>query len=237
MRIAILSNTLPAALPIYDKLVATGHDEVFVVLSPPFRGSARRNLSQHVARWVIKKGRWQSLRLMISGRVILLAQTLDHPKSVSKLKELHPDVGLHKSGTIYRLVTIDCFRHGILNAHIGMLPKYRGRSVMEWTVLQGDAPGISVFFVDSGIDTGKRIVLSEKVDISHCRSIAKAKDYLFNLDAEFYARAIELLKSGISEFKINDGSGRRYYVMSKLFHDVADKCLQIGNRQLAIGNT
>jgi methionyl-tRNA formyltransferase len=236
LRIAILSNTLPAALPIYDKLAGTGHGDVFVVLSPPSRDSASRDLFRHLARWAIKKRRWQSLRLVIGRRVILLTETLNHPKSVLRLKKLDPDVGIHKSGTIYRQVTIDCFRLGILNAHIGTLPEYRGRSVMEWSLLQGDRPGISVFFIDTGIDTGRRIVFSETVDISHCRSVSEAKDYLFNLDAQFYSRALELIESGTFQSEVNEGSGRRYYVMSKLFHDVADKCVQIGNRQPGIGN-
>ena len=182
-----------------------------------------------MARWAIKGGRLTSLRLLCSRRLVLLWRPLDHPASLSKLAAKSFDVGLHKTGNIYRQETIDCFRLGILNAHIGLLPKYRGRCVMEWSILQGDPTGISVFFVDTGIDTGRRMVLSEEVDVSNWTSISGAKDYLFNLDAAFYRRAIVLLNSGDPTYEDNDGSGRRYYVMSKLFQSVTEKCLQLNN--------
>ncbi|HEX6187504.1 MAG TPA: hypothetical protein VFZ40_05460, partial [Pyrinomonadaceae bacterium] len=98
----------------------------------------------------------------------------------------------------------------------------------------GDPTGISVFFVDAGIDTGERIVLSETVDVSHCRTIAEAKQYLFDQDARVYRRAIEKLQQDEKSFQSNDGSGKRYYVMSKLFEDVAQQNLAIGNRQSQI---
>jgi folate-dependent phosphoribosylglycinamide formyltransferase PurN len=103
-------------------------------------------------------------------------------------------------------------------------------------LLQGDPTGISVFFVDAGIDTGERIVLSETVDVSRCRTVAEAKQYLFDQDAKMYRRAIEMLQKNEASFQTNDGSGKRYYVMSKLFQDVAAKCLA-DNPRSAIRNS
>ena len=221
MRIGILANSLPAALRIYDEAKAVPGAEVFVLLAPLGNGG----LSEHIARFVAKSGRRKSLRLISKRAVVRFRKPLQDPDTISQLKQLRLDVGLHKSGQIYPAETIACFRLGILNAHIGLLPKYRGRSVMEWSLLQGDPTGISVFFVDAGIDTGERIVVSEAVDVSHCRTIAEAKQCLFDQDAHLYRRAIEMLQNNETSFQTNDGSGKRYYVMSKLFQDVAAKCL------------
>ena len=221
MRIGILANSLPAALRIYDEAKAVPGAEVFVLLAPLGGGG----LSEHIARFVAKSGRRKSLKLISKRAVVRFRKPLQDPDTISQLKQLRLDVGLHKSGQIYPAETIACFRLGILNAHIGLLPKYRGRSVMEWSLLQGDPTGISVFFVDAGIDTGERIVVSEAVDVSHCRTIAEAKQYLFDQDAHLYRRAIEMLQNNETSFQTNDGSGKRYYVMSKLFQDVAAKCL------------
>ena len=236
MRIAILANTLPAALPIYDELKRDSDSEVFVILCPVSPDSALRELFQHCARWIVKRARWQSLRLLLEGRVFFFRNTLDHPKALTRLSKLNLELGLHKSGTIYRESTINCFRLGILNAHIGMLPAYRGRSVMEWAVLEGNQVGISVFFIDAGVDTGERIVLTEEVDISNIDSLAGAKQCLFSLDAVFYRRALDLLSSGQVNYQRNGLSGRRYYVMSKLFNDVAEKVFSISNQQSTISN-
>ncbi|HEV2905324.1 MAG TPA: formyltransferase family protein, partial [Pyrinomonadaceae bacterium] len=231
MRIGILANSLPAALRIYDEAQAVPGVEVFVLLAPL---GSDGGLFKHVARFVAKSGREKSMKLVGKGAVVRFRKPLQDPETVSRLQQLKLDVGLHKSGNIYSRDTIECFRLGILNAHIGLLPKYRGRSVMEWSLVQGDPTGISVFFVDAGIDTGERIVLSETLDVWHCQSIAEAKQYLFECDARVYRRAIEKLQQDETPFQNNDGSGKRYYVMSKLFQDVAQKNLTIGNRQAQI---
>jgi methionyl-tRNA formyltransferase len=236
MRIGILANSLPAAANIYHEIKSVPGAEVFVLLSPADERSSWSGLVSQLARVAVKPGRAKTLKLISQRAVTRFSRPLHDRETISRVKEMKLDIGLHKSGNIYRRETIECFRLGILNAHIGLLPKYRGRSVMEWSLLQGDPIGISVFFVDEGIDTGRSIVLSETVDVSHCKTIAEAKQHLFDQDARVYRRAIEQLAKPNTEFQINDGSGRRYYVMSRLFQDVAQQCLAISNRQSEIGN-
>jgi len=169
---------------------------------------------------------WRLPQLLRAGKVVLFSESLDHPKTLSRIKELNLDIGLHKSEAIYRDPTIHAFRLGILNAHIGLLPKYRGRCVMEWSILQGDRTGVSVFFIDAGIDTGERIVLSREIDVSGFDSIREAKSHLFSHDAECFKTAIQNLQCKDFQFETNDGSGARYYVISDLFHSVADNLLK-----------
>ncbi|MDT4954040.1 MAG: methionyl-tRNA formyltransferase [Acidobacteriota bacterium] len=226
MRIGILANSLSAALKIYDEAKAVPDCELFILLCPTPGESRRRNILRHVARLFLKRGGLKSLRLILSRKVVLFSRALDHADTLERLEKLKLDVGLHKAGVIYRKATIKTFRLGILNPHIGILPGYRGRNVMEWALLEGGPVGITVFFIDSGIDTGNRIVLREEVDISGYKSIQEARQYLFDLDAIFFRRALELLRSENFEYKLNDNSGRRYYVMSKLFQSVAENNLR-----------
>ena len=226
MRIAILSSTLPSALRIYDEIEALPDLDLYILLCRARRETRERNLFKHLARFVLKGQRLRGLRLLMKGRVLLFRHPLDDPRTVALLEELRLDLGLHNLGDIYRAPTISAFRLGILNPHIGILPQYRGRSVLEWALLEGGPTGITVFFIDEGIDTGERIVLREEVDVSHCGSTASAKAYLFNLDAVFFRRALELLRSEGFSFQHNDGSGPRYYVMSRLFQNVADELLR-----------
>ena len=221
MRIGILAHSFSSAFEIYKAI--SGH-EVFIILSPSPRRSARTSYLANLVRVTLKG--FKSLRLFANGRLTFLHGPLHDPKSVATLKKLNLDVGLHKAGVIYRDVTIDAFRLGILNHHIGLLPAYRGRSVLEWSILQGDPVGVTVFFIDTGIDTGARILLSEEVDISKCRSVTEAKQYLFSLDKVFFPRALALLSEGDQAFQLNDGSGPRYFVMSKLFTGVVEQLLQ-----------
>ena len=44
---------------------------------------------------------------------------------------------------------------GVINCHAGALPRYRGRNVLNWALINGEQTfGVSVHYVDEGIDTG-----------------------------------------------------------------------------------
>lgn len=229
MRIGILAHSFSSAFAIYQAVEQVPGHDVFIILSP---SPHRSTLTNHLANLTrlgsasLKGFDSKPLQLLTSGRLIFLRHALHDERSVATLKSLKLDVGLHKTGVIYRDVTIDAFRLGILNHHIGILPAYRGRSVVEWSILQGDPVGITVFFIDTGIDTGSRVLISEEVDISSCRSVTEAKQYLFDLDRVFFPKALALLSDSKPTFGVNDDSGRRYFVMSKLFQGVVGQLLQ-----------
>ena len=228
MRTGILAHSFSSAFAIYQAVEDVPGQDVFIILSPSPHRSTLTNYFANLARMTVtslKSFDAKPLQLLTSGRLIFLGHALHDERSVATLKKLNLDVGLHKAGVIYRDVTINAFRLGILNHHIGILPAYRGRSVVEWSVLQGDPVGITVFFIDTGIDTGSRVLLSEEVDISSCKSMAEAKRYLFDLDRVFFRKALALLSENEPSFQLNDGSGRRYFVMSKLFLGVVEQLL------------
>ena len=84
---------------------------------------------------------------------------------------------------------------------------------MEWSLYENNPTGITVFYIDEGIDTGKEIVVREEVSVKECANIDEAKNKLFSLAPEFYAKAIKNEMLGLPH-QINDGSGPRFYVMS-----------------------
>lgn len=96
----------------------------------------------------------------------------------------------------------------------------------EWSVLEGNPNGVTVFFIDEGIDTGRDIVLREKVPVSHCTSIASMKTLLFRSDAEMYRKALAAILAE-KDLLINDvDQSLRFYPMSSLFLNVVEKALQ-----------
>src|SRR5687768_1028253 len=229
MRTGILAHSFSSAFVLYKAVADMPDQEVFIILSPSPHRSALTSRLANLARLIVVSLSGldiKPLRLLTNKRLIFLRSPLHHQASVETIRKLRFDVGLHKAGVIYRDVTINAFRLGILNHHIGILPAYRGRSVLEWSLLKGDTVGITVFFIDTGIDTGARILLSEAIDISGYKSVIEAKKYLFNLDQVFFPKALALLTDGERSFQLNDGTGPRYFVMSKLFRAVVDRLLQ-----------
>jgi methionyl-tRNA formyltransferase len=62
-----------------------------------------------------------------------------------------------------------------MNAHMGLLPAYRGMNVAEWAALEGAPVGCTVHLIDTGIDTGAILAVWE-VDIAGCGSVAALRD-------------------------------------------------------------
>lgn len=67
---------------------------------------------------------------------------------------------------IFRKKIIDLTPIGIVNCHAGKLPFYRGRNILNWALINDEKEfGITVHFVDEGIDTGD-IILQKSYPIS-----------------------------------------------------------------------
>lgn len=226
MRIGILSTSFRSGMKLFEGLATLQECETYLLVFPAGKKVSLWKQAILFLSALLSTNPWRFLRLLGAGNVVLFSEALDHPKPLSRIKDLNLDIGLHKSESIYRDPTIRAFRLGILNAHIGLLPKYRGRCVMEWSILQGDRTGVSVFFIDAGIDTGEEIVFSREIDVSGFKSIKEAKSHLFSHDAECFKTAIRTLEAKDFQFKTNDGSGARYYVISDLFHSVAGDLLK-----------
>jgi hypothetical protein len=165
-------------------------------------------------------------RMLHAGRLVLSIRPLDDTRVCATVAARGEDVGLHAAGVIYRRPLIEAFRLGILNPHIGLLPVYRGRSVMEWSLLHGDPTGVTTFFIDEGIDTGPRLVLRKEVPVWGELTIAAAKNKLFALDGEMFREAVErLLVDETPEVLQTAEDGRRFYVMSHLLASVVESML------------
>lgn len=56
-------------------------------------------------------------------------------------------------------------RHGYLNIHASLLPKYRGAAPIQWAIARGErATGVSIMRIDEGLDSGP-VLAREVVDI------------------------------------------------------------------------
>lgn len=91
----------------------------------------------------------------------------DDPAFVHALAELRPDLGLSIAyDQILRAPLRAVPRLGFVNFHAGMLPRYRGRNVVNWAILNGeDEIGLTAHCVDDGIDTGD-ILLQRSLPIA-----------------------------------------------------------------------
>src|SRR5579883_302720 len=66
-----------------------------------------------------------------------------------ELKALGADVGVVVAyGRILKNDVLGCARHGLLNAHFSLLPKYRGAAPVQWALARGEKEtGVTLFWL------------------------------------------------------------------------------------------
>jgi hypothetical protein len=101
-------------------------------------------------------------------------ESVNSPVALNIISSLQPGLAVNLGAGILRQPLLDIPRLGTLNAHMGLLPYYRGMNVAEWSALNGDPVGCTVHFVDAGIDTGA-IIATRPVDPRNASSIAQLR--------------------------------------------------------------
>lgn len=87
-------------------------------------------------------------------------EDVNHPNSLEMISSYNCDLLVSMSfNQIFRNNIIDITPLGIINCHAGKLPYYRGRNILNWALINDEKEfGITVHFVDEGIDTGDLIL-------------------------------------------------------------------------------
>jgi methionyl-tRNA formyltransferase len=75
-------------------------------------------------------------------------------------------------------------RLGVLNAHLGLLPEIRGMSSPEWSLLQHIPVGVTIHFMDTGIDTGPILQRYEFPHAPQCESLSDLRNRLIAFGIE-----------------------------------------------------
>ena len=125
------------------------------------------------------------------GIPVVDVASLATPEGVAAVAALRPDLAVHAGAGILRDAILRVPRFGTLNAHMGVLPRYRGMNVAEWAALEGGPVGCSVHFVAPGIDTGPVLEI-RVVHTGHVRSINALREAV---DARQIALLGEVLRA------------------------------------------
>mgnify|MGYP001158823088 CR=1 FL=1 len=105
----------------------------------------------------------------------ILVGNLNSSKSINSVKQSNPDAILYAGGGILRSTFIEVANHKIVNSHSGPLPEIRGMNAVEWSILLGYEPSITIHMIDRGIDTGK-IISRKRIPIGKGETIETLRD-------------------------------------------------------------
>ena len=143
--------------------------------------------------------------------IITLDKPINNKISVEKIKLYDPDLLVSILGNqIFKKPILNLAPKGCINLHTALLPKYRGLMPTFWVMKNNEnKTGVSVFFVDEGIDSGPIIVQTE-VEIGN-----KTQEQLINetkkIGMEAIAKSIYLIKKNQIELIDNDSSKKTYF--------------------------
>uniref|UniRef100_A0A0D9S2G4 formyltetrahydrofolate dehydrogenase n=1 Tax=Chlorocebus sabaeus TaxID=60711 RepID=A0A0D9S2G4_CHLSB len=92
---------------------------------------------------------------------------------------------------------IDSPKHGSIIYHPSILPRHRGASAINWTLIMGDKKaGFSVFWADDGLDTGP-ILLQRSCDVEPNDTVdALYNRFLFPEGIKAMVEAVQLIADG-----------------------------------------
>ncbi len=119
------------------------------------------------------RGRGQQLSVSPVKDVALTAHLMVHqpekiraPEVQQLLEELAPDViVIIAYGQIIPARLLAIPKHGWINLHASLLPKYRGAAPIHWAVANGETrTGLTTMRIDAGMDTGD-ILLRREIEI------------------------------------------------------------------------
>lgn len=91
---------------------------------------------------------------------------------------------------------IDKFRYGVVNAHAGDLPRYRGNACPNWAILNQESEiALSFHFMDEGLDSGA-IIHKEKFELKNNTYIGEIYEWLSNIVPSGFLKSVQQLISG-----------------------------------------
>ena len=146
-----------------------------------------------------------------SIKEIKLNKHINHKDSVDEIKKHKPDLLLSILGNqIFKSPILDLAPKGCINLHTALLPKYRGLMPTFWVMKNNEKKtGVSVFFVDQGIDSGP-IIVQKEVEIGN-KTQQELIIHTKKIGMEAIAKSIDLIQKGKVKLIVNDDSKKTYF--------------------------
>lgn len=136
-------------------------------------------------------------RYAAKNNLPLLISDLKNDNDIKTLQSMNPTIGVLASyGAILPKKIIDIFPNGILNIHPSLLPKYKGPSPIQNTILNGDTEtGVTIITLDDKVDHGP-IAAVQKITLNGNETTEDLKNSLFTLGADLVEVIIQNLENG-----------------------------------------
>ncbi|MBQ8280545.1 MAG: methionyl-tRNA formyltransferase [Roseburia sp.] len=183
----IFMGTPDFAVGTLEAIIEAGHEVVLVVTQPDK-----------------PKGRSGALQFppvkecaVAHGIEVFQPTKIRLEENVEFLRKYEADIFVVAAfGQILPKSILDMPKHGCINVHASLLPKYRGAAPIQWAVINGDpVTGVTIQQMDIGVDTGD-IILTKELAIAEDETGGGLFDKLAVVGAEACLEALEQIANG-----------------------------------------
>jgi len=146
------------------------------------------------------------------GVQVFQFQSLKSPEAGDAMKKLDAQIGIMAFVLQFApqdFVTIP--KHGTIQYHPSLLPKYRGPSSINWPIIRGDArTGLTIFRPTDGLDEGP-VILQKETAIGADDTLGTVYfDRLFPMGVKAMLEAADLVVAGRHKEVVQDESQATY---------------------------
>jgi methionyl-tRNA formyltransferase len=184
----VFCGTPQFAVPTLEAVLAAGH-EVALVLTQPDR-AAGRGMELQIPP--VKK------TALEHNIPITQPEKIKHNLELrQQLEDIRPEAILVVAyGRIIPQWMLDLPRHGNINLHGSLLPKYRGAAPIQWAVASGEIiTGVTTMRLDAGLDTGD-MLLAQVCPIGLEETAIDVYECLADVGAKLMVRTLHKLAEG-----------------------------------------
>lgn len=135
---------------------------------------------------------------------------------IAYLKDYPADVFVVAAfGQILPKEILDMPKYCCVNIHASLLPKYRGASPIQWSIINGDlVTGVTTMRLDEGMDTGD-MIQKEEVKIREDETAGELFDRLAHIGGQLCLRTLEAIENGSATYTPQDPEQATYTKMIK----------------------
>jgi methionyl-tRNA formyltransferase len=119
------------------------------------------------------------------------------PESIEEIRGLEPDlIVVVAFGQILPKALLEIPKHGCINVHASLLPRYRGAAPLNWCIINGETEtGVTTMMMDVGLDTGD-MLLKKATPIDPDEDTRTLHDRLSQIGAELLGETLDQLAAG-----------------------------------------
>ena len=192
----IFMGTPDFSVPVLNALVDAGHEVAAVYCQPPRpAGRGKKERPSPV------QARAETL-----GLAVHCPRSLKNAAAQAEFAAIQADVAVVVAyGLLLPQTVLDAPKHGCLNIHASLLPRWRGAAPIHRAIMAGDAKtGVCIMQMEAGLDTGP-VLLREALTIDAEETTGELHDRLSALGARLVVDALQQLPELTPQAQPEDG--------------------------------